>query len=316
MPASVRSVYQRMLGFHLAPRHRLLVEMTPHSRHFITEFTSDAEMMRQRWCWIFWFCYARLGSYPEDVLWQGTWPLCGVGAAGRFTSLITLAKERYVGLDLDRGRWMLSIKYLAHTLSCSRKESQLFNANCSIAFKNCVVLRACLNSLTSSNVLLPFLSQWEKLQMTASERRKIMCSVTFHVIAITCVVWSLYVLIDRTADEIKQGQRGLSRTHTNAFTWTWQSVSDLSSIRPQPAHRLQVIHRWCSMTNLHKCSVVSVVWLLSANSVNCCLKLNYMWENFICRSLVGIKVCRGVYGDSQEMISVQFSSLWFQACST
>ncbi|XP_059422592.1 uncharacterized protein LOC132157317 isoform X2 [Carassius carassius] len=49
------------------------------------------------------------------------------------------------------------------------------------------------------------LQKWEKLQMTASERRKIMCSVTFHVIAITCVVWSLYVLIDRTAEEIKQG---------------------------------------------------------------------------------------------------------------
>ncbi|NXA13384.1 MARH1 ligase, partial [Sapayoa aenigma] len=49
------------------------------------------------------------------------------------------------------------------------------------------------------------LFQWEKLQMTTSERRKIVCSVTFHVIAITCVVWSLYVLIDRTAEEIKQG---------------------------------------------------------------------------------------------------------------
>jgi len=47
--------------------------------------------------------------------------------------------------------------------------------------------------------------EWEKLQMTTSERRKIFCSVTFHVIAITCVVWSLYVLIDRTAEEIKQG---------------------------------------------------------------------------------------------------------------
>lgn len=42
--------------------------------------------------------------------------------------------------------------------------------------------------------------------MTASERRKITYSVMFHVIAITCVVWSLYVLIDRTAEEIKQGQ--------------------------------------------------------------------------------------------------------------
>ncbi|XP_053106018.1 E3 ubiquitin-protein ligase MARCHF8 isoform X2 [Hemicordylus capensis] len=50
------------------------------------------------------------------------------------------------------------------------------------------------------------LRKWERLQMTASERRKIMCSVTFHIIAITCVVWSLYVLIDRTAEEIKQGQ--------------------------------------------------------------------------------------------------------------
>ncbi|XP_068798514.1 E3 ubiquitin-protein ligase MARCHF1 isoform X2 [Struthio camelus] len=49
------------------------------------------------------------------------------------------------------------------------------------------------------------LRKWEKLQMTTSERRKIVCSVTFHVIAITCVVWSLYVLIDRTAEEIKQG---------------------------------------------------------------------------------------------------------------
>ncbi|KAK7139899.1 hypothetical protein R3I94_012508 [Phoxinus phoxinus] len=51
------------------------------------------------------------------------------------------------------------------------------------------------------------LRKWEKLQMTASERRKIMCSVTFHVIAITCVVWSLYVLIDRTAEEIKLAGR-------------------------------------------------------------------------------------------------------------
>ncbi|XP_044132797.1 E3 ubiquitin-protein ligase MARCHF1 [Bufo gargarizans] len=49
------------------------------------------------------------------------------------------------------------------------------------------------------------LRKWEKLQMTKSERRKIFCSVTFHIIAITCVVWSLYVLIDRTAEEIRQG---------------------------------------------------------------------------------------------------------------
>lgn len=41
--------------------------------------------------------------------------------------------------------------------------------------------------------------------MSAVERRKITCSVTFHVIAITCVIWSLYVLIDRTTEEVEQG---------------------------------------------------------------------------------------------------------------
>ena len=51
----------------------------------------------------------------------------------------------------------------------------------------------------------PFLD-WERLDMTGLERRKLCCSVTFHIIAVTCVIWSLYVLIDRTATEIKSGQ--------------------------------------------------------------------------------------------------------------
>lgn len=56
----------------------------------------------------------------------------------------------------------------------------------------------------------PF-KNWEKLDMNNIERRKILCSVTFHVIAITCVIWSLYVLIERTADEIK----------SNNFDWAF-----------------------------------------------------------------------------------------------
>ncbi|XP_013401953.1 E3 ubiquitin-protein ligase MARCH1 isoform X2 [Lingula anatina] len=47
--------------------------------------------------------------------------------------------------------------------------------------------------------------KWRKMEMTTMERRKIICSVTFHIIAITCVIWSLYVLIDRTTDEIENG---------------------------------------------------------------------------------------------------------------
>jgi len=49
------------------------------------------------------------------------------------------------------------------------------------------------------------LSEWEMMDMSDLERRKLCCSVTFHLVALTCVVWSLYVLIDRTADEVQSG---------------------------------------------------------------------------------------------------------------
>jgi len=42
--------------------------------------------------------------------------------------------------------------------------------------------------------------------MSSLERRKLLCSVTFHAVAILCVIWSLYVLIDRTTEEIRAGQ--------------------------------------------------------------------------------------------------------------
>lgn len=47
--------------------------------------------------------------------------------------------------------------------------------------------------------------QWERLDLSAIEQRKVFCSITFHLVAITCVVWSLYVLIDRTSEEMKDG---------------------------------------------------------------------------------------------------------------
>lgn len=50
--------------------------------------------------------------------------------------------------------------------------------------------------------------KWEKLEMSPVEQRKVLCSITFHVVAITCVVWSLYVLIDRTAEEMRTGELG------------------------------------------------------------------------------------------------------------
>ncbi|XP_003738207.1 E3 ubiquitin-protein ligase MARCH8 [Galendromus occidentalis] len=50
----------------------------------------------------------------------------------------------------------------------------------------------------------PF-TKWERLDLSAIEQRKVFCSITFHLVAITCVVWSLYVLIDRTSEEMKVG---------------------------------------------------------------------------------------------------------------
>merc|ERR1712227_37825 len=42
-------------------------------------------------------------------------------------------------------------------------------------------------------------SQWKSLTMTPNERNRLLMSITFHIIALACVVWSLFVLIDKTA---------------------------------------------------------------------------------------------------------------------
>ncbi|XP_076830281.1 E3 ubiquitin-protein ligase MARCHF8 isoform X1 [Brachyhypopomus gauderio] len=133
--------------------------------------------------------------------------------------------------DLDRGRSPLSDKTGPHSpfslsgdccriCHCEGDEDSPLITPCHCTGSLRFVHQACLQQWIKSSdtrccelckfefimeTKLKPLRKWEKLQMTASERRKIVCSVTFHVIAITCVVWSLYVLIDRTAEEIKQG---------------------------------------------------------------------------------------------------------------
>lgn len=44
--------------------------------------------------------------------------------------------------------------------------------------------------------------------MSKSERRKIFCSVLFHLIAIVCMLWSVYILVRRTAEEIRLRKNG------------------------------------------------------------------------------------------------------------
>ncbi|XP_077575109.1 uncharacterized protein marchf1 isoform X4 [Stigmatopora nigra] len=53
------------------------------------------------------------------------------------------------------------------------------------------------------------LCQWEELHMTKSERRKIYCSVLFHLVAIVCMLCSVSILVKRTVEELKLGKNGI-----------------------------------------------------------------------------------------------------------
>ncbi|XP_056892860.1 E3 ubiquitin-protein ligase MARCHF7 isoform X2 [Takifugu flavidus] len=71
------------------------------------------------------------------------------------------------------------------------------------------------------------LRSWEKLHMSKSERRKIYCSVLFHLLAIVCMLWSVYVLVKRTAEEIRLGKNeelwrvSLLKYHTPEGVLEW-----------------------------------------------------------------------------------------------
>lgn len=44
--------------------------------------------------------------------------------------------------------------------------------------------------------------------MSGVERRRLCCAVLFHCVAALCVIWSLFVLIDRAAEEVQRGLIG------------------------------------------------------------------------------------------------------------
>lgn len=60
--------------------------------------------------------------------------------------------------------------------------------------------------------------------MTKSERRKIYCSVLFHLLAIVCMLWSVYVLVKRTAEEIRLGKNGQSPPHPPSLLLTSMNI--------------------------------------------------------------------------------------------
>lgn len=44
--------------------------------------------------------------------------------------------------------------------------------------------------------------------MSNIERRRLLCAILFHFVAAVCVIWSLFVLIDRAAEEVHRGAIG------------------------------------------------------------------------------------------------------------
>lgn len=45
--------------------------------------------------------------------------------------------------------------------------------------------------------------------MSSVERRRLLCAILFHFVAAVCVVWSLFVLIDRATEEVQKGLIGM-----------------------------------------------------------------------------------------------------------
>ncbi|KAI3383982.1 hypothetical protein SNEBB_001772 [Seison nebaliae] len=55
--------------------------------------------------------------------------------------------------------------------------------------------------------------EWKKLEMDGMEQRKLICSVLFYFIAICCVIWAVYILINKSTQDIKNG-------HLHWVFWT------------------------------------------------------------------------------------------------
>ncbi|XP_005190087.1 uncharacterized protein LOC101896367 isoform X1 [Musca domestica] len=51
----------------------------------------------------------------------------------------------------------------------------------------------------------PF-NEWRSLDISGIERRRLCCSVLFHLAAALCVIWSLCVLIERAAEDVQRGR--------------------------------------------------------------------------------------------------------------
>lgn len=65
-----------------------------------------------------------------------------------------------------------------------------------------------MSNSPSFGCLFALYFQWRLLEMSGVERRRLFCAVLFHCVAALCVMWSLFVLIERAVEEVNRGLIG------------------------------------------------------------------------------------------------------------
>nr|XP_020447416.1 E3 ubiquitin-protein ligase MARCH8-like isoform X1 [Monopterus albus]XP_020447417.1 E3 ubiquitin-protein ligase MARCH8-like isoform X1 [Monopterus albus] len=150
---------------------------------------------------------------------QGRKPL---GRSGSRSSNISKVSNSTTGLTTaSRKSITLSSQDICRICHCEGDDECPLIMPCRCTGSLSFVHQACLNQWIKSSdtrccelckfdfimvTKLKPLRKWEKLHMSKSERRKVFCSVLFHLIAIVCMLWSVYILVKRTAEEIRLGK--------------------------------------------------------------------------------------------------------------
>jgi len=93
------------------------------------------------------------------------------------------------------------------------------------------------------------LNKWRLLALSRYERRKIVCSVTFHMLAITCVIWSIWVLLQRLIQEAQLSELGWA-FWTKVVVVIIGFVGGLSFVFAQVKMYYNLFRRWRSFNKI------------------------------------------------------------------
>ncbi|XP_030206353.1 E3 ubiquitin-protein ligase MARCH7 [Gadus morhua] len=161
-----------------------------------------------------------LAGEEEQMTYQGTYQEQGAGGGDSAVPTGT----KHCGANGDTGQTLCSEDSDAEVCRichCEGEEEYPLITPCWCTGSLRFVHRACLNQWIKSSdtrccelckydfimeTELKPLFKWERLHMTKGEWRKILCSVVFHLLSLSCVTWSAYVLCKRTAEDFRLGK--------------------------------------------------------------------------------------------------------------